>query len=332
MIDPHDIPLPITWSAETPDTTTMLEIIDNQLYDRCGEHMVALEAMTGKIAWTASLGERSGEGLLMRAVGSMVVTDTYTGHGRTTELVGVRAGAVAYRTEVGVIVGLQGSCVLGDEVFVIGVDPKGGCALRSIRGEDGVRRVDRKLSGRDVTSARGRLLVLNSFSEPGIVSLDRDGGDDRVVERTPAQEMAVAGDWLLVAARTGAGLERTARLIDLESGAIQWSHPAYGPMIALDDELAVHVESHAGMLVPVARDRATGELRWRGSASLGDDAGTFRFAGSLIAFTHGGGTTLYARDDGKFVAELLLSYALATHGRYLYLRNSQDVFCADASR
>lgn len=331
MIDPRDIPLPIAWSAETPDTATLLAVADDRLYARCGEHVVALEAGTGTIAWTAELGKRPGEGSVILPVGSTVVTDTRTGSGRTTELVGARAGAIAYRTALGVIMGMQGACVLGDEVFVIGVDPKGGSALRSIRGEDGKRRVDRKLAGRDVATARGRLLVLNSFSEPGIVSLDRDGGDERVVEHTPAQEMAVAGDRLLAALRTGSGAERTAQLVDLTSGAIHWSHPAHGAMVALDHELAIHVESHAGALVPVARDSMTGKMRWRGSGPLGDDAGTFRFAGSVVAFTHGGGTTLYARDDGKLVTELVLSYALASRGRQLFLRNSRTIICVDTS-
>src|ERR1041384_2329534 len=203
---------------------------------------------------------------------------------------------------MGCIVGSQASCVLGAEVFVLGVDPKGGSALRSIHAEGGTRRVDRKRSGRDVACAGDRLIILDAFAEAGaaagLVSVDRDGGDEQLVERIAAQEMAIAHRRLLAALRTGPAPERTVQLIALAPGAAQWAHPAHGASIALDDELAIHVESHGGAPVPVARDAATGELRWRGSGPLGDDTGTFRFAGSLVSFTHGSGTTLYRRTDG----------------------------------
>src|SRR5262249_18440072 len=138
----------------------------DQLYARCGEHLVALDD-AGKITWACNLGKRVGEGSLLLASGSTVVTDMRTGPGRTTEIVGVRAGAIVYRTAIGLIVGSQGGCVLENELFVVVVDPKGGSALRTIRIDNGERRLDRKLSGRDVATAHGRLLVLNSFSEPG---------------------------------------------------------------------------------------------------------------------------------------------------------------------
>jgi hypothetical protein len=54
-----------------------------------GEQLVALDASAGSLAWTASLGKRSGDGSLVHAVGP-VVTDTRTGPQSTTELVGVR--------------------------------------------------------------------------------------------------------------------------------------------------------------------------------------------------------------------------------------------------
>jgi hypothetical protein len=261
-----------------------------------------------------------------------VVTDTRTGPKRTTELVGVRAGEVIYRTAVDCIVGGQGGCVLGSEVFVLGVDPKGGSVLRSIQSDDGRRHLDRTVPGRDVIATHDRLLVLNSFAEPGIVSLDRTGADQCVIAQTAAQEMAVAGNLIVAALRTGAAPARTVQLIDLAAGLPRWAHPAHGSIVALDGKIAIHIESLADNLVPVARDAATGEVRWRGSRPLGGDSGTFRFAGSLVAFTHGTGTTLYARGDGAFVAELLTGYAVGAHGHHLYLADLQHLFCVDAQR
>ncbi len=336
MADPREVPLPIVWSVETPDNATILALAGDQLYARCGEQLVALDASAGSLAWTASLGKRSGDGSLVHAVGAVVVTDTRTGPQRTTELLGVRGGKVTYRTAMDCIVGNQASCVLGREVFVLGVDPKGGAVLRSIDAESGGRRLDRKRAGRDVACAGDRLVILDSFAEgatgAGLVSVDRDGGDERVLERRPAQEVVIAGQRFLAALRTGPAPERTVQLMDLTTGASRWAHRAHGPVVALDDELAIHMESADGALVPVARDAATGELRWRGGGPLGDDSGTFRFAGGLIAFTHGTGTTLYARDDGSLVAELLAVYALEARQRHLYLQGSERIACADASR
>ncbi|HSR98642.1 MAG TPA: PQQ-binding-like beta-propeller repeat protein [Kofleriaceae bacterium] len=336
MADPRDIPLPIVWSVQTPDDATILALAGDRLYARCGDQLVAMAAEAGTHTWIATLGKRSGDGSLVHAVGSTVVTDTRSGPQRTTELVGVRAGKVTFRSAMDCIVGGQASCALGAEVFVLGVDPKGGSVLRSIHAETGARRLDRKRSGRDLVCAGERLIILDSFAEPGagagLVSIDRDGADERILERTAAQEMAIADHKLLAALRTGPAPARTAQLFDLATGAVLWAHPAHGPVVALDDELAVHVESEGGALVPVARDAASGELRWRGSGPLGDDSGTFRFAGSLIAFTHGTGTTLYRRADGQLVGELLAVYALEARQRYLYLQGSERIACADASR
>jgi hypothetical protein len=336
MADPREVPLPIVWSAETPDNATILALAGDHLYARCGEQLAAFDPSAGSVTWTASLGKRSGDGSLVHSVGAVVVTDTRTGPQRTTELVGVRGGKVIYRTAMDCIVGNQASCVLGREVFVLGVDPNGGAALRSIDSESGRRRLDRKRAGRDLACSGDRLVILDSFAKDaasaGLISLDRDGGDERILERTPAQEMAIASPRILAALRTGPAPERMVRLIDLATGAARWEHRAHGPVVALDDELAIHVESLGGALVPVARDAATGELRWRGGGPLGDDSGTFRFAGRLIAFTHGTGTTLYARDDGSLIAELLAVYALEVRQRHLYLQGSERIACADASR
>src|SRR3954466_10640296 len=139
MPEPTDLPLPTIWSTETPDRATMLVVAEQDLYARCGEHLVAVDPRSGKLRWSANLGAAAGEGSLLLAAGATVVTDARTGPKRTTELIGVRGGKVAYRTAMDCIVGNQGGAVLGSEVFVLGVDPKGGAVLRSMRCDDGHR-------------------------------------------------------------------------------------------------------------------------------------------------------------------------------------------------
>jgi hypothetical protein len=308
-----------------------MAVTEHRVIVRCHEYLTTFFRDSGKPAWTAALGEHAGAGTLALAVGDVIVTDTRRGPKRTTELVGVRDGKVLYQTAMECLVSDQASCVSGDEVYVVGVALPRGVALRSLRASDGVRRIDRTVSGaRDIFSVGERLLVLSSTSEPGLFTLDRDGGDARVVESTPVQEVAIAGGRLLAAVITGPVPERTVTLREPATGSVRWSFPGHGALVALDEELAIHVESRDGALVPVARAAATGELRWRG-APLADDGGWFHFSGSLIAFRHGGGTTLYRRADGTLVAELLAVYALGAQGSELWLAGSERLVCADTT-
>jgi hypothetical protein len=331
MADPRDIPLPIRWTTTTPDDASLLEVTEQRLFVRCGEHLVALERDSGKPAWTAALGEHSGRGTFVLAAGDVIVTDTRRGPKRTTELVGVREGKVLYQTAMECLISGRASCVVDDEVYVVGLALPSGTALRSLRARDGVRRVDRAVRGaRDVLALGERLLVLSSTNEPGLVTLDREGDDARVVEPTSVQNVAVAGGRLLAAVITGDVPDRTATLREPATGEVRWRVPTHGSLIALDSELALHIEAHGGVLVPVARAATTGDVRWRG-APLADDGGWFYFAGSLIAFCHGGGTTLYRRADGTIFAELLAVDALGARGRELWLAGSERLVCADAT-
>lgn len=295
---------------------------------RCGADVIQLDAM-GVPTWQVALGPRSGEGTFLAAAAETVVTDVRSDPKRMTTVVGMRAGEVRYRTALDCLVADQASCIVGTELFVLGITPKG-TVLRSVRVTDGTRRLDQVRRGRDVASAGERLLVLDAMNEPGIQTISLDGGDERVLEQTPTQQLALSTGRVLGAVRTSEAPHRTARMRDLTSGNVLWSHPSYGASVGLDASMAIHVELVDGAPVPVARDAVSGELVWRGSAALGDDTGTFRFAGQLVAFTHGTGTTLYQRATGTFLAEVVASYALAAIGDRLYFGESEHLRCADA--
>lgn len=328
MADPRDTPLPSVWSATTPDSASIITTGADQLVARCGRHVVGFDRK-GRESWTLDLGEGAGDGTLLQVVGETVVTDTRTGAKRTTELVGVRGGKIAYRTAMECQVGNQASCLIGDELFVLGVAPAKAGVLRSISVATGKRRLDRAHRGRDLVSAADRLLILDSFAEPGIVSTNRDGEDERIVEPQPAQEFALWGTRLVSSLRTGPAPQRTAQMRDLASGKVLWTYPCHGAVVAIHEDLAVHIELVGGALLPVARDAATGEVRWRGAGPVGDDVGTFRFSRAFVVFTHGMGTTLYRRTSGELVGELVAAYALAADDRHIYMEGSERIACLD---
>lgn len=328
MADPRDTPLSTVWSVETPDNASMISV-GQTVVARCAANVVAVDH-TGRMLWQTDLGDGAGEGAVLLSSSGTIVTDTRTGPKKTTTLVGVRDGKVAYSTTLDCLVANQGATLLGDEVYVVGTAAKG-TVLRSMRIADGTRRLDLVRRGRDVTAAADRLVVLDSFGEPGVVSIDSSGRDERILAQQSAQEMALAGRNLLTALRTGLAPRRTAQMLDVGSGQPLWAHPCHGASIGLDDELALHVELDGGKPCAVARDARSGQLRWRSESPLGDDMGIFRFAGSFVAFTHGTGTTIYRRDNGSLVAELVAVYALAAHERFLYLEGSQRIACVDGA-
>jgi outer membrane protein assembly factor BamB len=330
MADPRKTPLPVLWSVSTPDDASLVHAGARHVVARCGGDVLAFDAATGAAAWSASLPDGAGEGSQLTIVGATTVTDVRTGAKGTTVLVGLRGGKVVYRTPVDAIVGAQATAVIGETVYVLGTDPRGGSLLRSIDANDGKLRLDVRRSGRDLAAAGERLVILSSFGEPGLVSLDAGGKDERVVETIAAQDMAIAGDYLLAALRTGDAPRRTARLYDLRHGRALWSHDCHGAVVGLDHELALHIESSGGSHIAVARDVRTGEVRWRSSAPLGDDSGVFRSAGALVAFTHGTGTTMLRRSDGERVAELSAIYALEARAASFYLEGSCQIACVDA--
>jgi hypothetical protein len=330
MADPRKTPLSVLWSVSTPDDASLVHAGAQQVVARCGTEVLAFDAGGGESVWKATLPDGAGEGSLLALVDKTVITDARIGPKETTVLLGIQGGKLTYRSPIDAIVGGQAIGVIRDTVYVLGTDPRGGSLLRSITAADGARGLDLRRPGRDLAASGERLVILSSFGEPGLISLDASGKDERVLETIPAQDMAIAGDYLLAALRTGDAPRRTVRLYDLHDGRALWSHACHGPVIGIDLELALHLESDGAHYIAVARDIPTGAVRWRSGGPLGDDSGVFRSAGSLISFTHGTGTTILRRSDGAVVAELAAVYVLEAYAASFYLEGSCRIACVDA--
>lgn len=319
-----DLPLPLTWRTATGDQASFLAAVaDDQLAVRFDDRVAIHDATTGACVASAELEHASVPAFLVVA-GGVILTDTRGGPDRTTVVTGIRDGARVFATPVDARIARRGASMLGDELFVLGDDRRGGPVLRSLD-LSGARRLDARVTpdGRDLATHGGELLVLSSTGEPGISRFDAGGRRTAIVEATPVQEMRVDGDHLLAAARTSAAPAREIKLHALTSGELRWAHAGHGALLALDAELALHAIDDPRGLCMVARDVTTGAERWR-SEPLADDSGEIVCSRLVIAFNHGTGVTLYGRTDGAVRHELPFVRAFDVAGT-LYLSDLESL-------
>lgn len=330
MADPTTTPFRTSWSVTLPGSAGLVTTTIDRVIARCDEHVLTLD-LEGKAISSVELGAGAGEGTWLASLPTGVVaTDTRRGPRRTSEIVLIAKNKIAAKLTTGCLAGNHGICALGEELYCLGIDPAAGSVLRSFC-TDGTRVIDTVRAGRDLLPAGDRLIVLDSFAEPGLVMLDSRGAQLNTLESIPAQDLALADGRALAALRTANAPERTMRAYDLATGQSIWSHAGHGPSVGLDRELAVHLVLHDGKLVPVARHCVSGVEVWRADVGVGDEPGTFRFAAGHVLFTHGTGTTVYRRDTGTFEAELTGIYALAVRQHRVFFGGSAKLACVDVT-
>lgn len=181
-----DIPVPTRWIAELPGTVKVPPLaLGADLCVRADDTLLWLDPETGAARARVALATSASHSFLL-AIGDLVLVDHRHGRTQSTWLDVVRGGAVERTVDLGCIVGTEGAAVSGAELFVVGGDGPVGPVLRSVDPVTGVRRVDQRIvpDGRDVFAVSDRLLVLNSTGEPGLISVDRDGGTAWTIEQT----------------------------------------------------------------------------------------------------------------------------------------------------
>jgi hypothetical protein len=318
-----DIPIPTRWITELPGPVGVPPIaLGADLCVRSGDALLWLDPETGAVRAQVGLGT-SAIRLFLLAVGDRVLVDRQHGRTQATWVDIVHGGAVERTVDLECIVGLEGAVVSGSELFVMGNEGPIGPVLRSIDPLTGVRRVDQRIvpNGRDVFAVGDRLLILNSTGEPGLISVDRNGGTALTIEQTSVQSARIAAGRVMVGARIGEYPEREARVRDLATGELLWSAPAHGPVVALDAETAIHVEADGDALISVARDAIRGTVQWRG-APLAHSSGWLQILGARVTFTYGYGTQLFRRGDGSLIGEVDGRMAAVVDGvTYLAGRN-----------
>jgi outer membrane protein assembly factor BamB len=330
--DRPDLPFAADWQVELPRWASLpLVASERALLVRANVDLVAVDPRGGKVRWKARVSSDEGDrGRFLLAAGDRVLTDAQVGRDALTEVVAIAEGEVAWRAELGCIVGHGGAALVGDDLVAVGIDPSTGPVLRSVDA-GGKRRLGVPLAdGANTIALTGeRLLVCNRAASPGLYTVNRDGGDARTMEETPAQEMAVAGGRVLAALRVADYPRRDLQARDLATGKVLWTARCHGAVLALDSEVAAHLEPTSAGPVLALRDAATGAVRWRASQPVADDSGHIDLAGPLVAFGHGTGMALHRRADGASVGdEVLFGTNIVQAGERLYLSCMNWLVCA----
>lgn len=327
------LPFPTIWQVDLASWVSMPPVTHGSaIVARVGDSLRAIDARDGKALWSATVDPQGGSGQLLHAYDDLQLTDRRPDPRRMTELVAVRAGAIAWTLDLGCVVTSNASVIAAGLLYVVGNGPTG----IVLRGVDLTKRqitVDTPLpSGADgLIQVRDRFLILNRMASPGLYWVRPDGSYDGALEETPVAEAWASGGRLVAALRDGGFPQRTVQVRDLSSGGVLWTAPAHGAVIGIDGDAVGHVETGGDEGTPVLRDAATGQLRWRG-APFAIDPSRIAFAGAHVFFGHMTGITVYRRADGTPAGEIVSGATAQLLGERLYLGGFKFLACVDPDR
>jgi hypothetical protein len=324
------LPFPEIWRTTLPGFIRLpAQRIGDELVTSADDGLHGIAVADGRDRWRVTLDAEGGLPTFLYAHGQSAIADRRVGPKRLVEIVAVRDQKLAWAAPLDGKVPGPGTVVVGNVLYAIVDDDAADLLrLRAVELERGARVLDAPLPrGGGRLQRAGDTIIVGGRARAGIYRIDLEGHELASIETRDAYVHAVDGGRVLATIDLGRGLDHTlveARALD--DARLLWEAPARGSNCALDGDIAVHTEGEDKAWIPVVRDAASGDVRWRGDA-MKEMPGTIQFAGDYLFFTYMRGMIAYRRDDGRCLGELAHGRSVRGDDGRLYIGAEQSLTC-----
>jgi hypothetical protein len=329
-------PLPILWRTQIDwfFSSRHAPCLDgNSLVMRCGEQAVWFLSSNGDILKTTLLAERAGDGTFFYPYQKTYLTDVVRRPERLSSIVAITSGGIhTWRVDLPIIIVPGGSCLAGDTLYVLGMEPGVGSVIYLIEASSGsiMRQAMLKWGASAVIAVKDELLIGNQLAGdhgPGLYRTDKQFNEFTVVDKGSVWSLLRRGDLILTVSRSSSSETRLLQIRDAASLEVLWTTQTQNEAIAFLNNEIYHVELGSGFGALVARQVQTGQRLWQ-SESLAYDIRQIEGGGPVLFCAHMTGAVLYRRRDGYRIGEITGRYGPPTvDGDRLYIGGAQAVLC-----
>ncbi len=327
-------PLPIVWHVPFGDTARetgirpALAMHNGSLLVGIRGFIVALAAATGQEQSRVLVDPTGASRELLCVTGDLVVTE-YPLEESRTRVVGVRGQDLVLQSDLDFSVARRCAVLAAGLLYAAGIaahKPK----LVAIELEHGLHKVDVRLpwGAQHLIHGGDRLILVNRFGT-GVYTVAPDGTDARVIEQRPTFQVSYDEGWLAALLETEEDDWYDLVMRAPNEPQPRWHARARWGASALRGGVVAHVDAPDGHAVPVVRDAASGDVRWRGQR-FEYEVSRIEIAGDHVFFWHWGGISLYHLAEGRYIGEIGDGKAVLAHGGRIYVATTEAVMCLRA--